>query len=718
MTIRKLSVQLANQIAAGEVVERPASVVKELLENAVDSGATEILCEVRGAGRNLIRVRDNGSGIVGDELPLALAPHATSKIATVEDLSAIETLGFRGEALASIAAVSKLTLTSKIREAQNAYSVAVEGPEQKPVVAPAAHPDGTSVEVRELFFNTPARRRFLRSDRTEMARIREVFVRTALSHPNLGFELKSEDKTVLKVQASDATAGSEQRRLGKILGDEFARDGLAVRGEDPALQVQGLILPPPAPHETLGEQIYLFLNGRPIADKLITHAVREAQYEACGRQASVRCILYLSCDPSTVDVNVHPRKDEVRFHESRLMHDLTAAAVLNALTRGGISADFDLPPADPEPGPSDRYAAPAGYAGTAGNAGTGPGASGGGESALKQNEDLPLFPENAGAFVSPAAVPQNAGGASLDKPRDSGNDSQNHSHGERPVDRSRDNGGSARPKAPSLAGFSGSDLNRGGALLNEKVRLAASIDRMSLDGLLDSVPGADAPAQSEPAPHPEPAPAPSAAPPTEESAQPETKPAAAAAPAETEKPARVKILDRINADALLLKLEGRYFVLSLNGAARLRDSAAFLNDFRGMKVERMTLSVPFCVRVRPELLKALKPASEAAARCGFEYELGRGTVALKAVPLSLKDRDLAQTASACLSLIASAPDRILNGDCPRQLSMLLTPPVNAYFAGEELSSLLESLPDADELADCVGAAQEIRLGPIMGALYG
>ena len=185
MPIRRLSVQLANQIAAGEVVERPSSVVKELLENAVDAKATKIVCDLKNSGKTLIRVRDNGQGIPHEELPLALAPHATSKIATLEDLEAILTLGFRGEALASIAAVSKLTLTSRTKDEDHAFSVEVEGPQQDPEINPAAHPVGTSVEVCELFFNTPARRRFLRSDRTEFMHIREIFVRTALANPHI-----------------------------------------------------------------------------------------------------------------------------------------------------------------------------------------------------------------------------------------------------------------------------------------------------------------------------------------------------------------------------------------------------------------------------------------------------------------------------------------------------------------------------------------------------
>ena len=315
MPIRRLSVQLANQIAAGEVVERPSSVVKELLENAVDAKATKIVCDLKNSGKTLIRVRDNGQGIPHEELPLALAPHATSKIATLEDLEAILTLGFRGEALASIAAVSKLTLTSRTKDEDHAFSVEVEGPQQDPEINPAAHPVGTSVEVCELFFNTPARRRFLRSDRTEFMHIREIFVRTALANPDIDFELNLDGKNVVNVKAVMGDEKKRLVRLSKLAGSDFNRNGIFVRGEDPCLNVSGVLLPPPDVEESAVENIFLFLNGRPIADKVLTHALKQAYSEVAGRSCPVRCVLYLNCDPHEVDINVHPRKDEVRFHE-------------------------------------------------------------------------------------------------------------------------------------------------------------------------------------------------------------------------------------------------------------------------------------------------------------------------------------------------------------------------------------------------------------------
>ena len=333
MPIRRLSVQLANQIAAGEVVERPSSVVKELLENAVDAKATKIVCDLKNSGKSLIRVRDNGQGIPHEELPLALAPHATSKIATLEDLEAILTLGFRGEALASIAAVSKLTLTSRTKDEDHAYSVEVEGPQQNPEINPAAHPVGTSVEVCELFFNTPARRRFLRSDRTEFMHIREIFVRTALANPDIDFELNLDGKNVINVKAVMGDEKKRLVRLSKLAGSDFNRSGIFIKGEDPCLNVNGVLLPPSSVEESAVENIFLFLNGRPIADKVLTHALKQAYSEVAGRPCPVRCVLYLTCDPHEVDINVHPRKDEVRFHEARLVHDVLLETVVNSLRK-------------------------------------------------------------------------------------------------------------------------------------------------------------------------------------------------------------------------------------------------------------------------------------------------------------------------------------------------------------------------------------------------
>ncbi len=337
MSIRQLSVQLANQIAAGEVVERPASVVKELLENAVDAGALRIVCQVENAGRTLVRVQDDGGGVPREDLPLVFASHATSKIYTAEDLQAISTLGFRGEALSSIASVSKVRFASRARGSAGAYAVSCQGDPGAVEIAPVAHPEGTSVEVRELFFNTPARRRFLRSDRTEFLRIKDVFIRCALANPRLDFTLLNEGKTVLEVTAAQEHTPAWRSRLSRLIGGDFVQDPLPVDYQGTLLNIQGLCLPPPLEHETIPEQIYLFLNGRPVADKLLTHALRDAYAAAAGRRCTVRCVLTLRCDPRQVDVNVHPRKDEVRFHAARLVHDTLEDCILNTLSPSAFS---------------------------------------------------------------------------------------------------------------------------------------------------------------------------------------------------------------------------------------------------------------------------------------------------------------------------------------------------------------------------------------------
>ena len=384
MPIRKLSVQLANQIAAGEVVERPASVVKELLENAVDAGASAITLELKQAGKQLIKVTDNGSGIPKDELILALAPHATSKISCLEDLAAITTMGFRGEALASIASVSRLTLVSNTQGQPHGYQVEVSGPEQNPAVAPAAHPIGTSVIVRELFFNTPARRRFLKSDKTELTHIKELVTRLALVNYGIEFKLISDGRTILQVPAQ--SKAQLPQRISKLLGADFNYPGITFDNTDPKLQaawqayqaaqssyqsyghyespdplstklleVHGLIIKPPSLLRALPDRILTFLNGRIIADKMVNHALREGYLSVVQDDPSfkpcLRAIIFLRCDPHIVDVNVHPRKDEVRFHESNLIYDAIVTNVRAALlthqldaaaaTRGSLDLSFE-----------------------------------------------------------------------------------------------------------------------------------------------------------------------------------------------------------------------------------------------------------------------------------------------------------------------------------------------------------------------------------------
>lgn len=319
--IHLLSPQLANQIAAGEVVERPASVVKELLENSLDSGADRVDLDIEQGGVKLIRLRDNGGGIDKADLPLALSRHATSKIGMLEDLEAVGSLGFRGEALASISSVSRLTLTSRPPEQESAWAVSAQGREMLAEIIPAAHPVGTTVEVRDLFFNTPARRKFLKTEKTEFRHLEEVVKRLALSCYRVGFSLRHNGKVVHQLRAADSETAREQR-LSQLLGKAFVAESVAldVQAEASGLRLWGW-MGLPTFSRAQPDQQYFFVNGRVIRDKVVTHAVRQAYQDVLYHGRHPAYVLYLELDPALVDVNVHPTKHEVRFRESRLVHD-------------------------------------------------------------------------------------------------------------------------------------------------------------------------------------------------------------------------------------------------------------------------------------------------------------------------------------------------------------------------------------------------------------
>lgn len=339
MAIQILSPQLANQIAAGEVVERPASVVKELVENSLDSGATRIDIEIERGGEKLIRIRDNGCGIKKDELILALARHATSKIATLDDLEAIMSMGFRGEALASISSVSRLTLTSKPAEQTEAWQSYAEGRDMQVTVKPAAHPNGTTVEVLDLFYNTPARRKFMRTEKTEFGHIDEIVRRIALSRPDVAINLSHNGKLVKQYRAAQ-DANQQERRLGTICGTGFMQGALALSWEHSDLGIKGWVVAPSTTSSGISDIQYCYVNGRMMRDKLINHAIRQAYEGHLDENQQPAYVLYLTIDPKQVDVNVHPAKHEVRFHQARLVHDFIYQAVravlLNALTENEL----------------------------------------------------------------------------------------------------------------------------------------------------------------------------------------------------------------------------------------------------------------------------------------------------------------------------------------------------------------------------------------------
>lgn len=327
--IQLLSPRLANQIAAGEVVERPASVAKELLENSLDSGARRIDVEVEQGGVKLLRVRDDGGGISADDLPLALARHATSKIRELEDLEGVLSLGFRGEALASISSVARLTLTSRTANASEAWQVETEGRDMTPRVQPAAHPVGTSVEVRDLFFNTPARRKFLKAEKTEFDHLLEVIRRLALARFDVGFHLRHNGKSILSLhEAHDETARA--RRVGAICGPGFMEQALPIDVERNGLRLWGWVGLPTFSRSQADLQ-YFFVNGRAVRDKLVAHAVRQAYRDVLFNGRHPTFVLFLELEPNGVDVNVHPTKHEVRFREGRSVHDFLYGTLHRAL---------------------------------------------------------------------------------------------------------------------------------------------------------------------------------------------------------------------------------------------------------------------------------------------------------------------------------------------------------------------------------------------------
>ncbi|EKT61596.1 DNA mismatch repair endonuclease MutL [Providencia sneebia] len=344
MAIQILSPQLANQIAAGEVVERPASVVKELVENSLDAGATRIDIDIERGGEKLIRIRDNGCGIGKDELILALARHATSKIATLDDLEAIMSMGFRGEALASISSVSRLTLTSKPAEQSEAWQSYAEGRDMQVNVKPAAHPNGTTVEVLDLFYNTPARRKFMRTEKTEFGHIDEIVRRIALSRPDVAINLSHNGKLVKQYRAAHDEV-QQERRLASICGTSFMQGALAISWQHGDLGIKGWVVAPS--HSSVIDIQYCYVNGRMMRDRLINHAIRQAYEGHLTDNQQPAYVLYLSIDPHQVDVNVHPAKHEVRFHQARLVHDFIYQGVRTALLNA-ISPD-ELPGIEPAP---------------------------------------------------------------------------------------------------------------------------------------------------------------------------------------------------------------------------------------------------------------------------------------------------------------------------------------------------------------------------------
>ncbi|WP_404355309.1 DNA mismatch repair endonuclease MutL [Methylotuvimicrobium sp. KM1] len=356
MRIHSLPTQLVNQIAAGEVVERPSSVVKELVENCFDAGATSVAIEIEQGGMRRIKIRDDGCGIDKDDLPLALSRHATSKIATLDDLEHVSTMGFRGEALPSISSVARLTLISRTEGADCAWLVDADGSEQNFDPQPDPHPQGTTVDVRDLFYNTPARRKFLKTEKTEFGHIETLIKRMALSRFDIGFVLTHNQREVLNLKPV-TTEEQREHRIAGICGSEFIDNSVKIDFEASGLQLTGWVGLPTFSRSQQDMQFF-YVNGRLIKDKLVSHAVKQAYQDVLYHGRHPVFVLYLNLDPALVDVNAHPAKLEVRFREGRLVHDFLYRALHRSLAdlRPGsqeqrsvpIEEFVPMPPQSPE----------------------------------------------------------------------------------------------------------------------------------------------------------------------------------------------------------------------------------------------------------------------------------------------------------------------------------------------------------------------------------
>lgn len=345
--IQRLPDHLVNQIAAGEVVERPASALKEMLENSLDAGASKVSVDLAQGGIKLIRVTDNGGGIAAEDLPLALDRHATSKIASLDDLESVATLGFRGEGLASVASVSRLTLTSRPQDAEHAHQIiAIDGTLHP--VEPAAHPHGTSVEVVDLYFNTPARRKFLKSENTEYAHCEATFERIALAHPEVEFLLRHNGKVIWRLPAQSA-----EERVAALLGKDFVAAAIPLQSQAGPLALTGFVASPTYSKASRDAQ-YFYVNGRFVRDKTAQHALRQAYRDVLHHDRHPAYALFFTLEPSGVDVNVHPTKIEVRFRESQAVHQFLFHSVHKALagTSAGAAPTVQVEDSTPDAAPA------------------------------------------------------------------------------------------------------------------------------------------------------------------------------------------------------------------------------------------------------------------------------------------------------------------------------------------------------------------------------
>ena len=360
MPIKQLPPHLVNQIAAGEVVERPASVVKELLENAIDAGSTKIDIDIEQGGVKRIRIRDNGKGIPKEELSLALSRHATSKIASLDDLEQVMSLGFRGEALPSIASVSRMTVSAKTQEGEQGWAITpqhnAEGEESFSDPEPVAHAQGTTIDVRDLFYNVPARRKFLKTENTEFKHLQDVVKKISLSNFQIGITLRHGQRNVLNLQAAKDRAGAD-RRVAEICGPAFMQESLYLDYEAAGLKLWGWVGLPTFSRSQADLQ-YFYVNGRIIKDRVVAHAVRQAYSDVLYHGRHPAYVLFLEMAPDKVDVNAHPTKHEVRFREARLVHDFLYRTLHKALADVRPNDEISTPPEIPSQQSSSFQYAP------------------------------------------------------------------------------------------------------------------------------------------------------------------------------------------------------------------------------------------------------------------------------------------------------------------------------------------------------------------------
>ncbi|MCW0217727.1 MAG: DNA mismatch repair endonuclease MutL, partial [Prosthecobacter sp.] len=336
MRIRQLSAAVANQIAAGEVIERPASIVKELLENAQDAKATAVTIDIGHGGLNQVKISDNGTGILAEDLPLAIAAHATSKLSSLTDLYAITSMGFRGEALASIASITRVSISSKPAEQETGMILQMQGEQQ--TLLPSARTQGTTIDARDIFYNAPVRKKFLKSERSEFQAIDAVVRRFALGSPAIAITLNHNGKLQLQLPAATDEA-SRMTRMIKLLGKAFVEQSLLIDARHAGMHLQGRISDL-SWQRSQHDKMWVYLNGRMVKDKLIQHAIKQA-YEGLlhpGRFPS--CLLYLTMEPGEVDVNVHPTKHEVRFQQPRYVHDFIRSQLQATLSVPQPAPDY------------------------------------------------------------------------------------------------------------------------------------------------------------------------------------------------------------------------------------------------------------------------------------------------------------------------------------------------------------------------------------------